>query len=165
MNDLVIRKATYEDAEGKGYVHYRSWIETYTGLFPDDIMEKISLERSIKSAKEHPENTYVAIIDHKIVGFACYLESRDEDLKNAGEIMAIYVLNEYKNMGIGKALIKMCYKELSHYNSIILWVLESNEQAIGFYRSEGFKKDGHTKVIYTKNAIRMKKIFNSIKEI
>jgi hypothetical protein len=71
MNDLVIRKATYEDAEGKGYVHYRSWIETYTGLFPDDIMEKISLERSIKSAKEHPENTYVPIIDHKIVGFAC----------------------------------------------------------------------------------------------
>jgi ribosomal protein S18 acetylase RimI-like enzyme len=162
MNDLVIRKASYEDAEGKGYVHYRSWIETYTGLFPDDIMEKITLERSIKSAKEHPESTYVAIIDYKIVGFACYLESRDEDLKNAGEIMAIYVLNEYKNMGIGKALIKMCYKELSHYNSIILWVLESNEQAIGFYRSEGFIKDGHTKVIYTKNAIRMKKIFNSI---
>jgi ribosomal protein S18 acetylase RimI-like enzyme len=33
--------------------------------------------------------------------------------------------------------------------------LESNEQAIGFYRSEGFIKYGHTKAIYTKNAVRM----------
>lgn len=160
MNNLVVRKATYEDAEGKGYVHYKSWIETYTGLFPDDIMEKISLERSIKSAKEHPENTYVAIIDHKIVGFACYLESRDKDLINAGEIMAIYILNEYKNMGIGKALIKKCYEELSRYHRIALWVLESNEQAISFYKSQGFIKDGHTKVIYTKRAIRMTKIID-----
>ena len=44
-----------------GYVHYKSWIETYTGLFPDEIMERITLERSAKLEKEHPENTYVAI--------------------------------------------------------------------------------------------------------
>lgn len=145
MNNPVIRKATYEDAEGKGYVHYKSWIETYTGLFPNDIMEKISLERSIKSAKEHPENTYVAIVNQKIIGFACYLETRDEDLNDTGEIMAIYVLKEYKNLGIGKELMKACYKELSHYNCIVLWVLECNEQAIGFYQSQGFVKDGRKK--------------------
>jgi len=29
---VIIRKATREDADGKGYVHYKSWIETYTGL-------------------------------------------------------------------------------------------------------------------------------------
>jgi len=51
-----------------GYVHYKSWIETYTGLFPDEIMERISLERSAKLEKEHPENTYVAItLINKIV--------------------------------------------------------------------------------------------------
>ena len=69
MNDFIIRKATINDSNGKGYVHYKSWIETYTGLFPDEIMEKSSLEqRSVKLAKEHPENTYVAfIVDQKIV--------------------------------------------------------------------------------------------------
>ncbi|MDA3932322.1 MAG: GNAT family N-acetyltransferase [Tenericutes bacterium] len=133
MNDLIIRKAVVNDAEGKGYVHYKSWIETYTGLFPTDVMEKITLERSVKLAKEHPENTYVAIIDEKIVGFACYIKARDEDYKNAGEIMAVYILNEYKHMDIGKALMKVCYKELSNYKSIILWVLEINDNAIGFY--------------------------------
>jgi ribosomal protein S18 acetylase RimI-like enzyme len=155
MNDIIIRKAITEDANGKGYVHYKSWIETYTGLFPDEIMEKITLKRSVKLAKEHPENTYVAIWDQKIVGFACYIESRDTDLKNAGEIMAIYILNDFKNMGIGKALMKVCYKELSNFNSITVWVLESNEKAIGFYESEGFKKDGYSKVIYTKKTVRM----------
>lgn len=155
MSDLEIRKATYQDAEGKGYVHYKSWIETYTGLFPNEVMEKISLERSVKLAKEHPENTYVAIVDHKIVGFACYIESRDTDLQNAGEIMAIYILNDFKNMGIGKALMKVCYKELANFNIITVWVLESNEKAIGFYESEGFKKDGQSKIIYTRKTIRM----------
>lgn len=155
MNDFIIRKATTEDANGKGYVHYKSWAETYTGLFPDEVMEKITLERSVKLAKEHPENTYVAIVDHKIVGFACYLESRDTDLKNAGDIVAIYILNDFKNMGIGKALMKVCYKELTNFNSIAVWVLESNEKAIGFYESEGFKKDGYSKAIYTKKTVRM----------
>lgn len=155
MNDFIIRKATINDSNGKGYVHYKSWIETYTGLFPDEIMEKITLERSVKLAKEHPENTYVAIVDQKIVGFACYIESRDKDLKNAGEVMAIYILNDFKNMGIGKALMKVCYKELSNFNIIAVWVLESNKKAIGFYKSEGFKKDGYSKVIYTKKTIRM----------
>ncbi len=155
MNDFIIRKATINDSNGKGYVHYKSWIETYTGLFPDEIMEKITLERSVKLAMEHPENTCVAIVDQKIVGFACYIESRDTDLKNAGEIMAIYILNDFKNMGIGKALMKVCYKELSIFNIIAVWVLESNKKAIGFYKSEGFKKDGYSKVMYTKKTIRM----------
>lgn len=122
MNDFIIRKATIDDAEGKGYVHYKSWKETYTGLFPDEVMNKISLKRSIELAKEHPENTFIASFDNKIVGFACYLESRDEDLSNAGEIMAVYILNEYKNMGIGKSLMRSCYKELSSYENIILWL-------------------------------------------
>lgn len=157
MNDLIIRKATTEDANGKGYVHYKSWTETYTGLFPDEVMEKITFERSVKLAKEHPENTYVAIVDHKIVGFACYLESRDTDLKNAGEIMAIYILNDFKHMGIGKALMKACYKELSKFKIISLWVLENNKEAIGFYEHEGFNKDGHSKLTYSKKTLRMTK--------
>jgi ribosomal protein S18 acetylase RimI-like enzyme len=155
MNEFIIRKATIDDAEGKGYVHYKSWKETYTGLFPDEVMNKISLKRSIELAKEHPENTFIASFDNKIVGFACYLKSRDEDLPNAGEIMAVYILNEYKNMGIGKSLMASCYKELSNFKSIILWVLDNNKKAIAFYESEGFMKDGKSKLIYTKKAVRM----------
>ena len=152
---VIIRKATKEDADGKGYVHYKSWIETYKGLLPDDVIKGLSLERSVDKAREYPENTYVAIVDDKIVGFSCYLESRDEELLNYGEIMAIYILKQYQGRGIGKLLIQSCYEELSHYSGISLWVLKSNLNAINFYESEGFSKDGKQKYLYGKEVIRM----------
>ncbi len=155
IDDLIIRKATVEDAEGKGYVHYQSWIETYTGLFPDEVMESLSLERNIQLAKDYPENTYVAIVDDKIIGFSCYLKSRDEDLEDTGEIMAIYILNKYQGLGIGKKLMKVCHKELSQYSKLSLWVLGDNKKSVGFYEKEGFVADGKTKMLHGKEVIRM----------
>jgi ribosomal protein S18 acetylase RimI-like enzyme len=155
LDNITIRKANSSDAAGKGYVHYQSWIETYTGLFPDEVIEKVTLEKSVHLATEHPENTYIAIIDEKVVGFSCYLEARDVDLKNYGEIMAIYVLKAYQGKGIGKKLMKVCYRELSQYKGIIVWVLKSNVNAIRFYESEGFEMDGKIKMLYGKDVVRM----------
>jgi ribosomal protein S18 acetylase RimI-like enzyme len=155
IDNLIIRKATIEDAEGKGYVHYQSWIETYTGLFPDEVMERLSLEKSIDNARKYPENTYVAIVDDKIIGFSCYLESRDEDLEDTGEIMAIYILKEYQGNGVGKKLMEVCYKELSQYSKLSLWVLGDNKKSVGFYEKEGFVADGKTKMLHGKEVIRM----------
>lgn len=157
-DNLIIRKATAEDAEGKGYVHYQSWIETYTGLFPDDVMNRLSLEKSIDNARKYPENTYVAILDYKIIGFSCYLESRDEDLEDTGEIMAIYILKEYQGIGIGKKLMEVCYKELDKYSKLSLWVLGSNKKSVGFYERQGFIADGKAKMLHGKEVIRMVKI-------
>ncbi|MBI9009350.1 MAG: GNAT family N-acetyltransferase [Tenericutes bacterium] len=155
IDDLIIRKATAEDAKGKGYVHYQSWIETYTGLFPDDVMSRLSLEKSIDNARKYPENTYVAIVDDNIIGFSCYLESRDEDLEDAGEIMAIYILKEYQGQGIGKKLMEVSYKELSNYSKLSLWVLGSNKKSVSFYERQGFIADGKTKMLHGKEVIRM----------
>lgn len=157
LDSLIVRKANVGDAEGKGYVHYQSWIETYTGLFPDEVMERLSLEKSIDNARKYPENTYVAIVDNKIVGFSCYLESRDEDLEDTGEIMAIYILKEYQGFGIGKKLMEVCYKELSQYSKLSLWVLGSNKKSVGFYERQGFVADGKTKMLHGKEVIRMVK--------
>jgi len=155
IDDLIIRKATVEDAEGKGYVHYQSWIETYTGLFPDEVMSRLSLEKSIENARKYPENTYVAILDDKIIGFSCYLESRDEDLEDTGEIMAIYILKEYQGNGVGKKLMEVCYKELSQYSKLSLWVLGDNKKSVGFYERQGFIADGKAKMLHGKEVIRM----------
>ncbi len=152
---LVIRVATADDAPGKGYVHYRSWIETYTGIFDSKVMDHLSLERSVAIARDHPENTYVALYDGVIVGFSCYLEARDDDLHDAGEVMALYVLKSQQGLGIGKALMKNALTALKGYDTIVIWVLESNLQAIGFYRHIGFSTDGKSKEILGRKAIRM----------
>jgi ribosomal protein S18 acetylase RimI-like enzyme len=155
LESLIIREATAKDAEGKGYVHYQSWIETYTGLFPDEVMARLSLEKNIQLAKDYPENTVVAIVDNKIIGFSCYLESRDEDLDDTGEIVAIYILKEYQGLDIGKKLMEVCYKELSKYTTLSLWVLGCNKKSVGFYERQGFKADGKTKMLHGKEVIRM----------
>jgi ribosomal protein S18 acetylase RimI-like enzyme len=155
LDSLIIRKAAVEDAEGKGYVHYQSWIETYTGLFPDEVMARLSLEKNIQLAKDYPENTYVAIVDNKIIGFSCYLESRDDDLEDTGEIVAIYILKEYQGLGIGKQLMEVCYKELSKYSKLSLWVLGCNKKSIGFYERQGFIADEKAKMLHGKEVIRM----------
>jgi len=115
----------------------------------------LSLKKSIDNARKYPENTYIAIVDDKIIGFSCYLESRDEDLEDAGEIMAIYILKEYQGFGIGKKLMEVCYKELINYSKLSLWVLGSNEKSVGFYQRQGFVADGNTKMLHGKEVIRM----------
>lgn len=143
---ITIRLMNENDYEGKGYVHYQSWIETYTGLIDQNYLKTRTLEKCIEIAKKYPDNTFVCDVDGKIVGFACYGQSRNEDLDNAGEIFAIYVLKEYQNKGIGKMLMDACFHALKDYKKIVVWALSTNDKAIGFYKHLGFIEDGKTKV-------------------
>lgn len=97
------------------------------------------------------------MIGGKVIGFACCQKSRDEDMINAGEIVAVYILKEYQGRGIGKLLMDVCYKELKEYKRIILWVLEDNKLSVGFYKSQGFKPDGKKMSFYEKILVRMMK--------
>jgi len=51
-------------------------------------------------------------------------------------------LKEYHKKGIGKMLMDACIKKLSGYKGIVIWVLDSNMNAINFYEKYGFTFDG-----------------------
>ncbi len=142
---IEIRKANAEDAAAKRYIHYHSWNETYTGLIDQNYLDTRTLDKCVALARKYPQNTYVAEVDGKIVGFSCYVESRDENLEDTGEIMAVYILKDYFGLGIGKKLMEACYNELKCYSKIALCVLNTNDNAISFYEHLGFKKDGKEK--------------------
>ncbi len=150
--DLIIREATVNDAPGKGLVHYLSWQETYTGLIDQEYLDTLSLERSVEIAKQYPQNTFIAEIGGKTVGFAAYNKSRD-NLEDTGEIMAIYVLKAHSKKGIGKLLMEACYQKLKEYSKVTVWVLSSNTNAIHFYEYLGFQKDGVEKEVDLKTTI------------
>lgn len=139
----LIREATVEDAEGRGYVHYQSWNETYLGLMDDAYLASKTLEERVNTAKAHPENTLVAIVDGKIVGFCCYLgHSRDfVSLQPSSEITALYVLQDYQWNGIGHALLDEALKKVKG-TYIFLYVLCGNQKAISFYEHYGFHFTG-----------------------
>jgi ribosomal protein S18 acetylase RimI-like enzyme len=93
-------------------------------------------------ARHFPENTLVAKDREKVVGFAVYGPSRDEDLPDAGEVVAIYVLSAYYGRRIGYRLMNEAFSRLSEYNTVFVWVFEKNERAIRFYHKYGFEFDG-----------------------
>jgi len=40
----IIRKATLDDSHQIGYVHYKSWLETYRGIVDDVYLDNLSVE-------------------------------------------------------------------------------------------------------------------------
>ena len=82
-------------------------------------------------------NDYTFILSYKekdkYVGFLIY-----QLLYEAGEIIDIFVLNEYRNKGIGKALINKML-ENKQIEKVTLEVKKDNKNAIMLYNSLGFK--------------------------
>ena len=143
MDNIIIRQALSSDAEGIVYVNTYTWLTTYKGLLSDKILNNrlnTMKERTIKLAKaiEEKDNTYVATINNKVVGFVTYGKSRNDKYEDSGEINAIYVLEEYQKLGIGKALFFKAIERLINlgYQSMMLNVLEGNN-TINFYKKYG----------------------------
>lgn len=159
---ILIRDMVEKDYERKGYIHFRSWLETYDGLMDSEYLEKHTLERCIKIAKKYPENTLVAEYNKEIVGFAAYNKSSDfEDIR--GEVYALYVLKDYQKLGIGKALMNECIKRLASFEYVCVWVLHNNMQAIKWYENYGFTKDGKMKSVPVMNNYNLDELRMSIR--
>ncbi len=138
MRNVSIRPMELEDAEGKGYVHWKSCLETYTGLMDPGFLAGSTLDKYHEIARRFVGTTLVAELDEKIVGFGCWDPS--------GEISALYVLEEAQGFGIGRRLLEAMLERLSGCEQVRLEVLEGNDRAIGFYGHMGFRLDGSGKM-------------------
>lgn len=139
---MIKEMESEEEINGKAYVHFTSWHETYTGLVDTKYMNGITLEKCIKIAQKWRENILVAKDGDKVIGFVGYGAYRDATLPEHGEVYAIYVLKEYQGLKIGYALINAALKKLTEHKKIAVWVLKDNNKAIRFYERYGFKFDG-----------------------
>ena len=137
---------TAEEIEGKSRVHWQTWREAYDDLLPAEFQETMTLERCRFFSQKYPENTLIAIVDMKVVGFISYGNYRDETIR-AGEIIALYVLKDYYGKGIAQKLMKEALSTLEQFSEIFLWVLNENKRAIAFYQKMGFTFDGQEKIL------------------
>ena len=148
MNDIkIVPMTTENEIKGKAYVHYKSWHESYSDIVDADYLNnKVTLEKCEAMAQKFPENTLVAKLDGRVVGFAAYGKYRGDDLSDCGEIYAIYVLEEYQKRKIGYALMTASLGRLMEYDKVALWVFKDNAKAIDFYEKVGFRPDGKENV-------------------
>lgn len=150
---MQLRPAESGDAPAVAQVHVRSWQHAYRSLLPDEYLDQLRAEEGAQRydfANPDPRAPYtvVAVDGGSIVGFATTSASRDEDLPDFGELLALYVDPDYWGRGIGVALIKAARARLSGlgFRKALLWMLKGNLRADRFYQIDGWSPDGQHRV-------------------
>jgi ribosomal protein S18 acetylase RimI-like enzyme len=148
------------DARAIAEIRVEAWQSAYRGLIPDDVLDNLSLEdvenRWRERIAEPWGHIFVAETGDRVVGFAGCGRSHDE-AEPAGEIYVIYVHPEEWRKGYGLALVSEALERLQEHGfaEAILWVIEGNQQAIGFYKALGFEADGASKITQRSGDLRM----------
>lgn len=139
---MKIMNMTPEYYEQKAIMHSVTWKETYRGLMPDGFLNSRNFEHCLKTTKEHPEHTFIAVEDSKVIGFINFLPSVQCDKgQDLSEICALYVLKAHQRKGVGRTLLEKCFALLCD-KDIILTVVKGNKTAIMFYEAMGFVHTG-----------------------
>jgi ribosomal protein S18 acetylase RimI-like enzyme len=154
MDSLLLRRATVEDAQGIAHVSVETWKTAYSGLLPDDYLQKMSVDQRTqtwaKLLEFSPEGnqTIVAEIDGRIIGFIGIGPSSEVGAMEFGEVYAIYVRPNYQSRGAGSQLLKEGIRILKSqgFNRATLWVLEQNISARSWYESHGWHPNGKSKI-------------------
>lgn len=150
MTVSIVELTCAEEVAGKARVHCLAWKEAYHGLLDQAFLDartyEFSEERSLR-AFHAGVHTLVAKDGDEVVGFADYGPYRGDDLANAGEVYALYVLASHYRRGIGSALMQVALARMAEHERTAVWVLEGNERAIAFYKSHGFAFDGASQTL------------------
>ena len=142
------RTARIADVPAIGKLHYNAWLETYRGLLSEDYLATLSPERMATIfAHRAPANLYLLEDEGELWGFALVGHGREHDLPpRTGELCGIYLRAAYQGYGYGKTLFAWAENRLKGmgYQRMFLWVLATNQKAIGFYEAMGMHSDGKT---------------------
>lgn len=147
-----IRQATLEDAPAIAQIHVQTWQKAYRGQVPDTYLDTLDIVQRTKTWKKillsGELKVFVADLKNDLVGFCTLGKSCDKDArKNTGEIGAIYIAPPVWRKGYGKKLIETAIDESKRmaFDTLTLWVLDSNTPAKLFYEQIGFRPDGTQK--------------------
>jgi ribosomal protein S18 acetylase RimI-like enzyme len=142
---MYIRPASPDDALAIETIRVRGWRSAYRHVFPAAELDAMPIDperwRSRLVVPPFGWTTVVCEDSEIVIGFASTGPSRDED--ELGELYAIYVDPEAWSTGAGRALMVAAETALAaDYGAALLWVLDDNPRARGFYERGGWAPDG-----------------------
>ena len=128
--DIVIRRAVPADAEPIATVHVAAWRSAYANLLPAEYLAAMSIRRSTvqtRAALAAGHTALIAEVDNQVVGYATTGRPRTAGLAD-GEVETLYVLDDYRDRGIGRRLLRAAATQLEQAGcgSLYLWVLADN---------------------------------------
>lgn len=151
---ISIRRARPGDAIAIGAVHVAAWRSAYPGILPDAFLARLSVprqaahyEQSIRSGMP----VYVAGVTGpeaqlgttpRVVGFATGGRGRMTDPAGRlaeGEIETLYVLDDFRDRGVGRRLMRATAAHLAEAGcrSAFVWVLRGNPSRWFYQRLGG----------------------------
>lgn len=138
---MRIRRAENGDIKDLVEVYLQGYkgLEEYSYTHPEDVQAYLNwlFRRDVAGI-------WVAEEEGKIVGFIAsdgnWFSKREG--KVVGAIHELVILPEYRNKGIGKALVQKAieYFKSRGLDTAELWVGDKNTQALEFYKSLGFEE-------------------------
>ena len=150
MSSPTIREMTLADCERVSEIRIRGWQHAYRGLMPQPYLDGLSVTADAERRRTWFAEgngsvvNLVAELDGTVVGWAAHGPYRDGETRTGdAELYAIYVDPDAWSTGAGRALMAVAEEALaSEYTAALLWVLEDNPRARGFYERAGFRPDG-----------------------
>ena len=144
--DIIIRKATINDAEKVAKIKIEGWQTAYRGIIDDEFLDNMNLNEEIekKNNIEDGVDIIVAELDNEIVGFCLYRNyiKDSESYPNADcELSSLYVRSSLKRRGIGTKLMQHVIQKLQNQGKtkMILGCLKENYPSRAFYEKMGGK--------------------------
>lgn len=141
---MLIREAKIEDVISIAKVQVDSWRTTYKDIISEKYLAALSYKSREDFWRERLSDgdsfwfVLVAEDDENIIGFAAGGPERSGDMEFAGELGAIYLLENYQHKGIGSQLFKAVITRLLRIGikTMMVWVLAENPSK-KFYESQG----------------------------
>ena len=150
---IALRRARISDAAAIGAVHVAAWRSTYPGILPDPFLSRLSPIRQARfyeASISAGASVMVAVPQTgspRLVGFTTAGRARAGGLGD-GEIETLYVLDDWREQGIGRRLLQAAAKDLAARGcrSAFLWVLRDNPSRF-FYQHLGGQPAAHGETI------------------
>ncbi|TNF08136.1 MAG: GNAT family N-acetyltransferase [Bacillota bacterium] len=146
---IKIRKLDSDDAKIYQTIRLQALKESQTSFSSSYEEEK---DRDITSIQDRLSqsfaHTYGAFDEQLLVGIISFVAETRIKTRHTADIYGMYVDSNYRNQGIGKALLNHVMieaKKRGIIEKIRLSVTESNKDAIRLYESVGFKIYGYEK--------------------
>lgn len=144
---IAIRRAKLADAAAMGAVHVAAWRSAYAGILPEAYLAGLSATRQARyyeAAIATGVSVMVAVPQEggpRLVGFATGGLGRARPgmrILGDGEIETLYVLDDWREQGLGRRLMRAVGKDLAARGcgSAYLWVLRDNPSRF-FYEHLG----------------------------
>ena len=144
----VIRKVTIADIPEIARINVECWKHNYKGIIAQDLLDDMSVEKTIQRWIEHFEEMqvnkafYLKEIDGKIVGFISWGINDDPQVEYENEITWLYVDVQQQSKHIGKELFEKLLEDekFKVCDSFYLRTLKDNPQSNRFYQKLWGKK-------------------------